>query len=214
MSLGSSNKEMVRLQLGEDFMYSFLSSETRSYEDIPINVLAYWAKSMGAVLPETPENRIEIPEETQTVELLDPTISLAVDTYRELRNKKHPNWFAVQQGYYELPQGTKRRNYLVQFPELKKYWDWRKKYFKDHPDVAAYNKRYDLETSQGEGMGLSLSVPEILTNSALMRQILGNRMTGEALSSGALAELYRIWDGLDRPFDDINEWIENLEMTP
>jgi len=216
MSLGSSNKEMARLQLGEDFMYSFLSTETRSYEDLSINILAFWARRLGGYLPESPDNRIEIPEqirETPGVELLDPTLSLAVDTYREIRNEDYPNWFAMQQGYYELPPGGQRRNYLVRFPRLKKYWDWRRGYLRDHPNVKAYGQRYDLESGEGESLG-TLSVPEILTNAALMRQILGNRMTGEPLSSGALSELYRIWDGLNRPFDDVEIWIKRLDMTP
>ena len=212
MGMGSANKELARLQMGEQFQQAFLDKETRSYADIDMNTLAMWTQQLKGYVPKDSENRIEVPEQAQPLAMLPPELAGPVDTFRETRNTEHPNWFAVQSAYYDQTDQAGRRRVKAQFPELEEYWDWRRQYLTDHPDVAAYSRQYDLENEAAGGSLGTLSVPEILTNPILMRQLQADRQAGQPLTSGAWAELGRIWRSMGKPGESLEEWVERLNL--
>jgi hypothetical protein len=218
--LGSSNKELVRMQLGEDFQQMFLDKppegESRNYESIPFELLAFWAQAIGAQLPPLPErnNGYEMPKiepvaPEQQVSLLPPEVANEIDTFRAERNSQFPNWFAIQQRYFDQPKGDARKAYLAANPELKHYWDWKKQYYAQHPTVDTYYQRYNLSDEEGQEVA-NWSVPEILSNPVLMRQILAQQTIGEPLSSGALEELRRIWESMGKPGNSFDQFISEV----
>ncbi len=212
-ALGSANKELARNQLGQDFFDLFLNKETRSYGDIPVEYLASWAHLLGGFVPENKDNRIEYKELAPPLEQLPPQFADIIDTFRDTRNTKFPNWFAVQQRYFASgpKKSQARKDYLAEVPMLENYWDWRDDQLEGNEFLKAYYRRYDLETRDAGSLG-SLSVPEILTNPILMRQLMSDRYGGQSLTSGALAELRRIYELLQSPGGDFKEWVDGLEF--
>ena len=211
--LGSANKELARNQLGQDFQELFLSKETRSYGDVPVETLAAWAHVIGGYVPENAPNRIEYKELLPPLLQLPPEAAGVIDTFRTERNERFPNWFAVQQGYFTSgpSRSAAREEYLGQWPELQDYWDWRDDQLDGNDFLRAYYERYDLEGDQGS-LG-SLGVPDIVTNPILMRQLLASEFGGQPLTSGALEELRRIYDmmgsGTGQSF---LEWVDGLDV--
>jgi hypothetical protein len=210
--LGSANKELARNQLGQGFYDMFLNKETRSYADIPLEHLASWAHLLGGYVPKNAENRIEYKELAPPLNQLPPEYAKIIDTFRDTRNTKYPNWFAVQQGYFASgpAKSQDRKDYLEQWPMLEDYWDWRDGQLKGNEFLSAYYERYDLEGDKGS-LG-SLGVAEILTNPILMRQLMADRYGGQSLTTGALEELRRIYQLIQSPGGDFKEWVDGLEF--
>lgn len=208
--LGSSNKELVRNQLGVEFEELFLSKETRSYADIPLENLAGWASVLGGYVPANAENRIEIKELPNLLQLPE-QYAKVIDDFRAARDEKYPNWFAVQQGYFASgpSRSQDRKDYLAQWPELQDYWDWRDGELEGSEFLAAYYRRYDLENRDTGSLG-SLGVAQIVTNPILMRQLTAARYGGQSLTSGALEELRRIYEIMGAP-GDFNTWVDGLD---
>ncbi|KKN17788.1 hypothetical protein LCGC14_0962280, partial [marine sediment metagenome] len=211
--LGSANKELARNQLGQDFYDLFLNKETRSYADIPLEHLASWAHLLGGYVPENAENRIEYKELAPPLNQLPPEYADIIDTFREQRNVKFPNWFAVQNRYFAAgpAKSQARKDYLAEWPELEAYWDWREDQLEGNEFLKSYYRRYDLENYEAGSLG-SLGVAEILTNPILVRQLMADRYGGQSLTTGALAELRRIYELLQSPGGDFKEWIDGLEF--
>jgi hypothetical protein len=218
--LGSANKELVRAQLGEDFVQGFLDSDTRNTDAISVRTLAMWAQALGSKLPDVPETRYEMPEDygvaaggaagPQDLRLVSPALDRAVTIYRETRNSDFPNWFALQSEYYTKPPGDARKAFLGRFPILEEYWRWNRKYKRDHPEVAAYLQRYDI-VSGGEVVG-SLGLADILANPILARNVAAYGV-GVDLTGGARAELRRIWEEQGSPLGSMTEWLETFGLT-
>jgi hypothetical protein len=75
------------------------------------------------------------------------TESAPVNQYREARQKKFPNYFALQQWYFGLGEGAERRQFLQQFPELRDYWRWSRDYKIENPELQAIEgERIPFET--------------------------------------------------------------------
>jgi len=212
-ALDPTNKQLATQQLGTTFQLTFLDKETRNYADLDIQTLALWAKALGGIVPNTKETDFDLPMgmKPPEVRVLPPALAKEVNDYKEWRNKEHPYWFALQSRYYDLPAGPRRRQFLAQFPMLKKYWDENRAYLASHPDVKLYQQSFEVTNPEGEEVG-RLSMPEILSNPMLMRQLYGATFAGQPLSSGALTELERIWQtsGQEQPF---GSWLQSV-MTP
>lgn len=224
MDLGSADKELVRNQLGEDFQTSFLdkppAGESRDYAAIPIQKLADWAQQLGYRLPPIAErnNGYTVPklnsiQPDQRVKILHPDISQAVDTYRTARNHDHPNWYAVQQQYFKQPYG--QRSAWIKNTELgrelQSYWNWDDQYKKDHPIIQVYSQRFTVQGPDGEDLA-SWSVPEVLSNPTLLRQLISYRVGGIPLTNGALLELERIWERMGYPGANMDHFVNSLAL--
>ena len=210
--LGSANKELVRKQLGQGFNDLFLNKETRNYADIPLETLAAWVNLVGGYVPKNAENRIEVKEQEPLLQL-PPQFAKVIDDFRATRKQKFPNWFAVQQGYFAAGprKSDERKAYLKKWPELEEYWDWKDDQFESSEFLNAYQERYDLESSDKGRLG-SLGIADIVTNPILVRQLMAERYGGQALTTGALEELRRIYDILQQPGGNFKEWIGDLDF--
>jgi len=147
------------------------------------------------------------------VQLLPPEIAGEVDAYRAWRNERFPNWYALQQEYFSKDPAARRA--FLRTPDgkrLKQYWDERRAYLKEHPDVAAYYQRFALTGPDGEEIA-SFRVPEIITNPILMSQVVAHQVAGQPLTAGALAELRRIWLSLGEPGGSMEGFIESIPIS-
>jgi hypothetical protein len=198
-SLGSVEKEQLQAQLGDQFQTYFLDKDSRNYELINPETLAYWAKVMGAMVPETatpvqPEGTTELPA-------VPPKMAATVDAYRMLRKSLFPNYYALQQRYYALPVGSQeRKDFLKKFPQVEKYWDWNKEYKAAHPEVAQYAEEYQPPQ-------YDYSFLQEFTTS-LTKQLYAYFLNETPLSSGAIEELNRIYNNSGQQGGSFDAFIE------
>ncbi|MCK5850182.1 MAG: hypothetical protein KAH23_04645 [Kiritimatiellae bacterium] len=129
--MASINKKIVRETLGEEFSLRFLDKNTANYEAIPIEQLQMWAKMMGGDPPGTLT-------EAFPINLAPPEIATQAQIFYDVRNDNFSNFYELQNKYFDLAEGTARKDYLRQNPELKQYWDWRRDFLKRNPSVATY----------------------------------------------------------------------------
>ena len=183
-SLGKVEQEQLKMQLGDEFNDNFLTDETRNYELVTDETLAYWANILGKEVPGGVEP--VAPEGTTDTATLPPGMAERVEAYRKTRNSQFPNWYALQQRYYGLPEGSQeRKSFLVQFPQLKKYWEWNKEYKAQFPEIEQYADEY-APPEYDYSFVSEITQP-------LERSIFAYFYSDKPLSEGAIAELNRIW---------------------
>jgi bisphosphoglycerate-dependent phosphoglycerate mutase len=197
-SLGSVEREQIAAQLGDQFQTYFLDKTSRNYDLINNETLAYWAKVMGALVPET-ATPVQ-PEGTNQLPTVPPEIAATVDAYRMLRKSLYPNYYALQQRYYSLPAGQERKDFLEKFPQLKEYFDWNKEYKKAHPEVAEYADTYQPPQ-------YDYSFLQQFTT-PLTKQLYAYFLNETPLSSGAIEELSRIYNDSGNQGGSFNAFIE------
>lgn len=128
----SPHKAELKEQLGPEFQQYFLDKETRSYESIPIETMQIWLKMMGGDPPGT------LNSPAPPLVLTDSDIAWRVDNFYDIRTQLFPDYRDLQNTYFDLEEGTPRRKYLKEHPELIEYWDWRRDFMQRNPDTAAY----------------------------------------------------------------------------
>ena len=126
----SVNKKIVREVLGDDFIMRFLDADTSNYDAIPIEQLQMWAKMMGGDPPGTLTEAFPLP-------FAPPEIANRAEIFYATRNEIFPDFYDLQNKYYMLDEGA-RKQFLVENPQLKQYWDWRRAFLKQNPTIAPY----------------------------------------------------------------------------
>ena len=117
MALGETNRKIARSALGQDFSTMFLDKENYAPDAIPVEKLAEWAKMLGGIVPDQPEERMklgkEAPELTplapdvQPIQMAPEEITVVTDQYYSDRDVKFPGWYFLQSQFYNLPESTK-----------------------------------------------------------------------------------------------------------
>ena len=211
-TFGRTDKQMVVQQLGRAFEQLFLDKETRNYDGVDTQTLAMWAQALGMWTPKTKDTEYALPTgmSAPEVKLLPPELSSAVDAFKNARDEQFPFWYALQTRYYQQPPGAVRRAFLVKFPQLKAYWAWKDKQYAQHPEVKTFIQ--GLEVSAGDQQVGILSMPEVLSNDLLMRQLFGATYAGRPLSSGALSELMRLWEAAGQPMGTLQAWLNTADQ--
>jgi len=130
------HKREVSEQLGELFQEAFLDRETRSYENIPLNILQTWLKIMGG----DPPGMVHFSETLTPLDLTDPDIAqrlqgfyLTRDQNFQYREQVSP----LMDDYFRLDKNG-RKAFLRSHPILKQYWDWRRDFMIRNPTLAPY----------------------------------------------------------------------------
>jgi hypothetical protein len=145
------------------------------------------------------------PEEGQTYEdfpEVPPQMQAEVDAYNKTRNANFPNWYALQQRYYNLPPGDERKGFVKQFPVLKEYWDWNRAYKESHPNIEKYQQEYDAPR-------YDYSFMQDFTQ-PLYKSLYQYFLNNKPLSAGALDELTRIWNENGKQGDTLDGFINEV----
>lgn len=133
------NQDEMREQLGENFAQNFLDKETRNLDALSPTQLQVYLKLMGGKPVGTLTADQEVLLELNQITLTDPETAWRVQSFYEMRNELHKNWFKLQSDYYKLPEnGNARQKFLMQNPELKEYWDARRDWMSTNPDLARF----------------------------------------------------------------------------
>lgn len=204
MELGDTNQKLARAELGEEFQQAFLNKETRSYDTLDVNTLTEWARLLGARTPipdnPTPNPTPSLQDGEGGMRLYPEDVTGVTDQFFEQRREKFPNYYAEQQGYYNLPK-SERRDYLLKHPNLKAYWSWKDSWYKAYPEyVPIFNgeafKRVDTS-------GWMPGLEDLVRESAY---------TGGRLPSGAYKALMNVWLMEGQPMEDFDAWVEDVVL--
>jgi len=236
MTLDKSDRRLARPQLGPQFQSDFLDENTRSYEAIDIETLALWSQMLGGLVPETPETAevAGLPDyATPPLQGMPEQFRAPIQEFYDLKDKKYQNITAIQSGYFSEPPGAARRRYLSQWPQLKNYWDWRRAYIAQHPEIEPFISQTAAENilsgqqsysylppGQIESL-LGLYYQQSQTTQATavtpdyfgqlsplaQRQVVDYSLRGTRPGAGAMTELARIWNENGRPGATVQDFL-------
>jgi hypothetical protein len=152
----------------------------------------------------------------------NPQVQALYYQYQAQRDRLFPNVFQLQDQYYALPT-TERKAFRAQYPMLPAYWDWRREFLRQYPQMIPYivsteslAEAYLGETvstpAVGVGTTQAIAAPKELQEftPALLRALLGYYQADQPLSAGAQKELQRIWIQAGRPAGDLKAWLEQV----
>lgn len=204
MELGKTNQKQARADMGELFQQSFLDKETRSYDALDIETLTLWARMLNQKVPTPalPAGGTATPQgNVPQLNLYDPAVTAITDQFFDDRTKKFPNYYEQQQGYYALPK-SERTSYLLQNPELKAYWDWKRDWYDSYPQ---YKPIFNGEAFK--------SVDTSNWPPGLEDYVTSYAYTGRSLPSGARKALEQVWIMEGQPMDSFETWL-NSQVVP
>ena len=132
------NRRELKEQMGDMFNNAFLNKETRSYDSITPENLAVWLRLMGGEAPGQLSPATDIPP----IKLTDPDFANRMQVFYDAREYNFRYYATggirdIQKKYFMLEKGA-RKEYLVQNPILKQYWDWRRDFMLRNPDLIPY----------------------------------------------------------------------------
>jgi len=139
-------------------------------------------------------------------------VQLAVYNYRQEVNDNFPNIYDTQSAYFNIANTNAKKNYLKQHPELPAYWDFRREYSAAYPQAAPYilSDESLAKSILGEDRYINSTVQEVdrtQFDDALLRLLASYYYGGRPLTSGARAELTRLWDNAGKPAGTMENWL-------
>jgi len=127
-------QDQVKEQLGEPFEQAFLQKETRSYDSIDTETLAFWGRVMNGVMPQTAPETPNI-----ALDLAPPEIAAEYQRFADERERKFPNIGNILNQIYSTPEGAAREAVSERTQTfVDEYYKWRNQQFADHPDIIQY----------------------------------------------------------------------------
>lgn len=205
MSLNNPDKEVIRDQLGQTFQEYFLDKNTRSYDAIPTDKLGYWAYAIGGMVPNIETMQPITEGGYPQVDTWSPELSAGYQAYMDERDSLFPNWYAIQNRYYNNTPKSQRRAYLSKHPELKEYWAWNRNYKAQHPElqpIISYKEARN-QTENVPGIEAMQNMPEELT-----LQLTNYAITGSNMGPGAWEALNYVWNKAGQPYGSLKDWID------
>lgn len=163
-------------------------------------------------LPNVPEIQ-NIPPNVE-MDLLSPETISGIDAYYAERDNLFPNITNIQNYYYDT---GKQKSVIQQFPQLKEYWDWNRKYKADHPELQSQLDEMYPKGLYGSGNDVIELSQQILTpeqleqfDASLIRQLFALYFENKPITSGANNELYRLWEAQGRPGGNFDYYVEEV----
>ena len=193
--------------LGGYFKQTFFDKGTRSPQNVELEQLVSWAKTLGAMVPKTPET---VGVEGPAPDYLPQDTSSKMQKYYDARSQLFPDWSQMQQAYSALPRGPERRKFVQAYPRIKAMWDWNDKFKLANPDLVPFMEEVSVDAKMEE---LQNAI-----DPSLARQLYDYGQRGIALSPGAMAELQRLWktygmvDEKGKSIESFADFIQRLDM--
>jgi hypothetical protein len=126
------NKSEVRDALGDQFVQVMLDKETRNPQSASVNVLGMWMRMMGGDAPG------EIATDALPIPLTRPDIAQRLQVWYDYRDRIFPGVYDLQHDYFQLDEGTARREFRNEHPMLPIYWAQRRDFMSRNPELAPY----------------------------------------------------------------------------
>jgi len=221
--LDSKNKPLVAEQLGTNFERYFLENETRNYEAIDDETLAYWAQLLGGYVPETEQfaDIKDMPMYMQdSLKLYSPQALEQVEAFYTNREQLFPDYSKLNELYFMLPETPKklRREFLTENPQLKTAWEWKKSYYELNPLVKSYMDAQEERYNTNEALYTSAQTTDDMLDDIIIEtmipplymQLVFTYYSGQALSGGAKTMLMETWESYGSPGGDFKTWAESI----
>ena len=201
MSLGETDRKMASAELGDDFRQAFLNKETRSYDVLDVNTLSQWAQLLNKRVPKVEQTMPAIENPLPPIDYFSPEVSAITDKFYEQRRTLYPDYYEVEQGYYDLPK-SERRAYLLAHPELKEYWTWKDGWYDRYPELVPVFKGEVFKTVDFSGW-----------NPMLIEYVASYAYAGEDIPAGAYKALEQQWIREGRPRGSVDDWLR-IDVAP
>jgi len=192
-----TDKKTAVAYLGPKFQ-SFLSSDP----GVSFNTeqLVTWVRQLKGMVPETEETAPLLEKPVPEIQYYDESVTEVTDAFFEGRTENYPNYFNLQQTYYSLPR-SEQSLFLTQFPELKEYWGWKDKWYRNYPDLKKI-----LNSEEFRRVDTSTWSPMLLDT------VRYAAMTGESIPTGAQSLLHQVWMNEGQPYDEFDNWLKNMVL--
>jgi hypothetical protein len=156
MEMPKLHQDEAKEHLGTDFQQSFLNKETRSYDDIPVESMVIWMKMMNVdpLGGLTADQRVLVSLYGK-VQFSDPELAQRLEVFYDNRKDRYPGYYTDQRGYFEKDTKQERNQFLQENPRLRQYWDFRRDFMNQNPDLVPYmtdNER-DIEKAKRSARG-------------------------------------------------------------
>lgn len=192
--IGSKLNLLYRLPYEMQDQYRQMHPEINEYES--------WRTGYLADHPEIIPYAIG---EDNKVQGAKPEIQALYYQYLAGRDRQFPGVMEMQSAYYD---NDKPKGFLKQNPMLPAYWEWRREFMKQYPEMIPYIMSTESLTKAVLGEDVSsyaqsytptdwvtLTPGELKDYSpALVRQLMAYFYNNETLSTGARKELKRLWE--------------------
>ena len=169
-----------------------------------------WRNKFIALNPATAEY---LTGEQSELSGLPQEIQVAVYQYRAQISDYFPGIYDTQSAYFDITSSSQKRAFLDKHPELTDYWDFRREYSAAYPKAAPYIlsdeslAKYILGEDRSS-QTQEVSVPEAESlDPALLRLLASYFYNGRDLTSGARAELTRLWKAAGSPAGSMENWL-------
>jgi hypothetical protein len=147
-----------------------------------------------------------------------PEIQKLYYVFMASRDRDFPGVMQLQDQYYNKPAGKERTAFRSGNPMLTAYWDWRREFMRQYPQMIPYLMSTESLASAVLNEPVSApAVPAVAApkelqefTPALLRALLGYYQADQPLSAGAQKELQRIWTQAGRPTGDLKTWLEQV----
>lgn len=217
-SIPKASRQLAVQSLGDNFQSLFL--EGKAYDRIDDETLAAWSYSLGGMVPQTEQTAGAVESNQVPVPRYTPEVEAAVTEFQAQRDEMFPDYYWQQQIYWDTAEG-KREGLKRQMPSYFRYLTWRNNYYDQNPIVKQWADDQSARRDGGDdrllspvGDTLGGSNASIPSNSVLiefdntLKAELGKYIiNGTPLSSGAKAELTRLWTAKGKPGGSLEQWI-------
>jgi hypothetical protein len=126
-----------------------------------------------------------------------PEVQALYYQYQMQRDQRFPGVFSLQDAYFKLPDSRQKAAFRQQYPMLPAYWDWRREFMRQYPQMIPYLMSEEAIAEQVLG-GVSQAQqqpyqpPAMQIDPVLERQLVGSYY-GQALSAGATRMIADMW---------------------
>lgn len=132
------HQDEIKEQLGQNFETYFMDRNTRNYDNLSPQQLNIYLKLMGGKtvgqLSATEEAMVELSQ----LKLTEPETAWRVDTFYAARKEDYPDWYALQNKYYDLSGKAAQARFRNENPQLVEYWEFRRKWMEQNPDLVRF----------------------------------------------------------------------------
>jgi hypothetical protein len=199
--LGPTDKKNVDSIMGPDFQNFLQANKANPGQEFSTDQLAQWARMLNASVPNVPATQpaagTTAAQPVNPINPMNPQVTQITDQFFKQRTEKFPGYYMLQQGYYSLPT-SERAAYLLRFPQLKDYFDWKAKYTENYPQLKNVFNGNVFKT-----MDFSSWSP------VLMNYVGNYALTGQRMPSGATALLKQYWTMQGQPYGDFQSWLDS-----
>lgn len=203
--LDPANQQAANNAFGIDFQRSILNKETRNYESVDLNKLAYWANQLTGNIPEVPETEAARSIPNQVGWYGDPVVT-AYQEYLAERENKYKDGYEASNALWQLPKEL-RGQFRALHPEAQAYIDWNRTIKEANPYLRIFfDERNEYMNNQ-----LMENVYQDMPDSVI-RDIEHWAKTGKQLRSSSQLVLKNLYLQYANPnFMDFDEFLRELK---